>query len=99
MFSGLFYRTQVFFRQLFNPKHLTKQQIVEDVLLSLTDADRILLKYTPKERLIMLHPTFGMYIRNTYGLWHPDYPHLDGKHPDDYSMEIVEAVWERVRGE
>lgn len=97
MLREYLYRTQVFFRQLFSQGHLTKAQIVEDVLASLTEADRVLLKYTPEDRLISYHLTFGMYIRNTYKLWHPDYPYLDGAHPDDFSFEIIKEVWKRLR--
>jgi hypothetical protein len=97
MFNEIFYRTHVFFRQLFNPKYLTKAQIVEDILLSLTDADRIMLKYTPKDHLIRYHHTFGTYIRNTYKLWDKEYPYLEGKHPDDYSFEIITDIWTRIQ--
>ncbi len=99
MLNGLLYRTHVFFRQLFRAgKYMTKEQIVEDILLSLTDADRIMLKYTPEEHLIRYHHTFGMYIRNTYHLWDKEYPYLEGAHPDDYSFDIIKIVWSRVRG-
>lgn len=97
MFNEIAYRTRVFFRQLFSPQFLNKEQIVEEILLSLTDADRLMLKYTPKDHLIRYHHTFGTYIRNTYKLWDKDYPYLEGQHPDDYSFAIIEAVWERVR--
>lgn len=59
----------------------------------------------PKDDLIEFHFGWGMGIRNAFGLWGGNeallqscaeargYPFI---HPDDASMVIIEAVWERL---
>lgn len=76
--------------------YLTKQQVVDDILATMTETERETWKAVPKDELIACHHTTGRAIRNHYKLWDNLNPHLEGKHPDDYSMEIVEAVWESI---
>lgn len=53
--------------------------------------------------LIMLHHSFGRYIRNKYQLWQVEWePELDENgcdcspnHPDQISMTIIEELWKR----
>lgn len=54
------------------------------------------------DSLIMLHHSFGRYIRNKYKLWEVEWePELiDGvdhspSHPDQLSMTIIEELWKR----
>lgn len=59
--------------------------------------------------LIKHHHSYGRYIRNVYQLWHPEHPYtktgeiiINGvdetpNHPDNYSMQIIERVWEMLK--
>ena len=51
-------------------------------------------KELKQEDLIGHHLTVGMAIRNEFGLWTGNTP--EGMHPDDYSMEIMEAVHAQI---
>lgn len=71
-------------------------QIVDHLYDTMKDVDRkSLMSFNDS---IALHHTFGRHIRNEYGLWHEDNPHMKDKHPDDVSDEIIKKLMERVRG-
>ena len=74
------------------------------VIATLSDEERASIADLAQAQLIGLHFGLGMWIRNHLGLWRGN----DGLmqairerdqaiHPDDASMVIVEAVWERLR--
>lgn len=72
------------------------------------DVDSIkTLKETKKEDLVMFHLSWGMGIRNSYGLWSESSPIRKScaqsigeqdMHPDNASGIIMEGVWEIVNG-
>lgn len=78
---------------------LNKSEIVDQLIHSdrLEEQFKIELKQTSDDDLILYHSTFGMWIRNTYELWNPDYPFLDNKHPDDFSFEIIQQLVTQLR--
>ena len=75
----------------------------EMVITRLPEKDQLIVKNTKKEDLIQYHHGWGTGIRNYYGLWRSNRKLLlsacDGRpcHPDDASMKIIEAVWERLQ--
>lgn len=80
----------------------TVESTVSDILLSMTEENRQTIKTTKKEDLIMFHHGWGTGIRNHYGLWRGNKELLEsacGKpcHPDDASMIIIEAVWNKLQ--
>lgn len=74
-----------------------------DTILHQLDADPeavSVIKSTPKDDLIKFHHGWGTQIRNDFGLWQGNVILLkdcDKHHPDDASMVIIEAVWERLQ--
>lgn len=75
----------------------TKQEAVK-LLKEGLDKDRLnYIKKLNKENLISLHFSLGMAIRNNFKLWEENSElllSLGGGHPDDVSMEIINALWE-----
>jgi hypothetical protein len=72
-----------------------------DSMLALIDEQsRRDLAYMADDELISLHHGFGMTVREQFGLW-KDNPRLlkdcKSSHPDDCSMEIIEAMHARLR--
>lgn len=66
--------------------------IVDDIFDKLSKADVDTLKTTPKDRLGMYHMSWGMGIRNHYGLWHEDHPITKNWHADESSRNIQNGV-------
>ena len=59
---------------------------------------------TPKKNLVRYHTTLGKEIRNRFKLWDTNWkPDIrDGvdcspDHPDQISMRVVQAVWDRLQ--
>lgn len=63
---------------------------------------------TPKENLVVYHNTLGRSIRNHFKLWEtewePEYEtsgnlkyDKSSNHPDNFSMKIIETVWDRAQ--
>lgn len=80
----------------------TVEQAVDMILERLPREDRERVKGTPREDLIMFHHGWGTGIRNEFGLWRGNDALLadcGGGHPDDCSMVIIEAAWERLQRE
>jgi hypothetical protein len=84
---------------------MTEDEIFEDILLyRLPEDQKKLLMATNEDDLIMFHHTFGQWLRNNYGLWAPDNPHVvhtDGHHdnfPDQISQRIIERLWTHLTG-
>lgn len=83
-------------------------EAADRILQGMSDADKQLIRSTPKDDLIQFHFGWGISIRNSFGLWGGNaalmrscamasgQAYLD---PDDASMVIIEAVWWRLRGE
>lgn len=78
----------------------TLDEAVDQIVSGLSDEDKARVRGTPREDLIMFHHGWGTGIRNSYGLWGGNNALLEscgGGHPDDASMVIIEAVWERLQ--
>ncbi len=45
------------------------QEAVKQLLLELSDTDKLAIKNTSEEELDKFHLTLGSYIRNEFGLW------------------------------
>ena len=75
----------------------TIYDIVDLVVEKLPDDNLQKIAETPEEDLILLHFSLGAWIRNQW-LWNLRGSHLvEGKHPDDVSMEIIRLVWMKLR--
>jgi len=77
------------------PEHfLSPQVIVLDMSFQILKEDREWIKKHDMADLIQLHHTVGRWIRNTYGLWHPNNPYvvkddLGEGHPDGISQKCI----------
>jgi len=70
------------------------------IIASLSEEDKKTVRETPRDQLIMFHMGWGMGIRNSTGLWRGNEELLKDtgvEHPDDASMVIIEAIWERLQ--
>ncbi|GGY74980.1 hypothetical protein GCM10011613_20570 [Cellvibrio zantedeschiae] len=85
----------------------TCQEAIELIASTLDEESLKTLKETKKEDLAMFHFSWGMGIRNGYGLWSKKSPirlscaKRIGKkdiHPDNASGIIMEEVWRIVNG-
>lgn len=80
---------------------LSVQEIAEHQLKQMTVEQLTEFANIPQDELIILHHSYGMYLRNNYGLWHPNNPHViegdlgDG-HPDGLSQRAIEEMHRRV---
>lgn len=81
---------------------------VKEAVFSLTknmsEKDKEYIKYTPKADLPKFHFSYGLEIRNSFGLLGENKRLLksagsENMHPDDASMVILEALWEELRSE
>jgi len=81
---------------------VTVENTVNDILSSMSEESKKVVKGTPKDDLIKFHHGWGMCIRNYYGLWRGNEKLIKsacGKpcHPDDASMIMIEAVWDHLQ--
>src|SRR3954453_13173309 len=77
----------------------TMAEAVERIVSGLDPRSRKALKRTTREDLVKLHLSWGMAIRNQFGLWAGNGALLRDcrtTEPDDCSMAIMELVWDRV---
>jgi len=80
----------------------TVDEAVDMILEDTDDESRDLLRSQPREDMIQYHHGWGTGIRNAFGLWAGNEalrascgnPRI---HPDDCSMIIIEAVWDRLQ--
>lgn len=75
-------------------------EAVPELLAEMSGRDKLILRNTKKEDLILFHLTWGAEIRNKFGPWSGnDVPIKDVKvtHPDSISAIIMEAVWEELQ--
>lgn len=82
----------------------TVDESVETLLSVLSEKDKEYLRTLPEKDLPLLHMGFGMWIRNTFGLWSGNQDLLAScgapdMHPDNCSGVIIEALVKRIRGE
>jgi len=78
----------------------TLDQAVARIIEGMDDTDKKLLRDTKKEDLILVHHGWGTGIRNEFGLWRGNTNLLSdchAEHPDDASMVVIKAVWERLQ--
>lgn len=92
---------------MFDPKQepdcpLTLHDAVERVLARLSPGDLRILAHLPEAQLEGLnHQELGADIRKHFALWRGNRALMaacGALNPEDASMEIVRAVWERARG-
>ena len=75
---------------------LTVDDAVTKILAGMTESDKAAVRAKKKDQLIDYHFTWGMGIRNSFGLWGDNRSLLADCHAyqaDDASMVIIEAVW------
>jgi hypothetical protein len=92
--------------------YLSEDQIVEAELKRLRPDDVKYLRVAGENGdLARLHMHYGLWLRNTYNLWHQENPHTmlgyapelrDGadcnpRHPDNMSGRIIEKLYQRVK--
>jgi len=78
----------------------TVEQAVTNILGSMSEEDKQKVRATKREDLIRYHHGWGTGIRNGLGLWRGNRQLLadcNAQHPDDASMVIIDAVWERLQ--
>lgn len=81
----------------------TLEEVVNAVLVRMKPSEKVKLKITKKEDLILYHHGFGTQIRNTFELWSgnpellKDMGYTTEDHPDDVSMKIIEAIWDKLQ--
>ncbi|MFH1437170.1 MAG: DUF6794 domain-containing protein [Pseudomonadota bacterium] len=80
----------------------TIDEAVAFVLPQMSEEDKKTMRDTPKKDLIKYHHGFGTAIRNKLGLWSGNAELMKAakaNHPDDASMVIIEALWEKLQEE
>jgi hypothetical protein len=81
----------------------TIEEAADLLISSLSEKERQELINMPEEKLLTLHFTLGMYIRNTFGLLAGNMELLDAccpgwlQHPDEASMVIKYPLGVRLR--
>lgn len=87
---------------------LNRDEIVADIVVNrLSFEDKKIMREYSEKNLIGEHMGFGMWIRNTYGLWETEINLLtqncvspdSDQHPDNLSFEIMKLVVKVLRGE
>lgn len=88
------------------------EEAVDRILQGMSDEEKHLVRATPRDDLILFHHGWGAGIRNSFGLWNGNRalmrscamargggPGSSIMYPDDASLVIMEAVWERLQEE
>lgn len=86
----------------------TVDEAVDRLVATLSEARKRQLRELPKGELGRTHHGLGMTIRNIFGLWQGNRALLNScaaregypsgmLHPDDVSIVIVRALWERLQ--
>ena len=80
----------------------TVEEAVNQILSSMHDKDKEIIKNIPKEDLTMLCYSWGPRIRNEFGLWGSNEELLASCgsiniHPDVASMVIIKAVYKKLQ--
>ena len=83
---------------------VTIDEAVGVVIATLSDEETASIAALAQAQLIGLHFGLGLWIRSNLGLWKGNDALMQSIrerdqaiHPDDASMVIIEAVWERLR--
>lgn len=82
---------------------LSVKEIAEHEYGRFPETERSAVCSVEKKDLIQYHHGYGTWIRNNYGLWHPNNPFVvkddlgDG-HPDGLSMLAIEALHDLCTG-
>ena len=80
------------------PTPTTVQEVVEEIVEGMSEADKANVVNTSEDDLIMFHHGWGTGIRNHYLYRNQALVRATGKeHPDDASMVIIKAVWQTLR--
>jgi hypothetical protein len=77
----------------------TIDEAVDFILSEMSDEDKKTFRETPRNDLIKYHHGFGTAVRNKLGLWSGNSKLMQAtnkQHPDDASMVIIEALWDRL---
>jgi len=86
-------------------KFNTLEEVLKEIMDTLPLPERINLKKTRWDNLILLHHTFGMQIRNHFLLWDgntnlaKDMGLKEGAHADEVSQKIIEELWKKLQEE
>lgn len=81
----------------------TLEEVINTVLMNMKPSEKVKMKITKKEDLILYHHGFGTKIRNTFRLWSGNPELLKDMgcsmktHPDSVSMKIIEAIWNKLQ--
>ena len=78
----------------------TLDEAVRVHLLTMTDEEKKLVRNTPEEDLINLHFSWGLNIRNEFGLWKGNNELIESCgefEPDGASSAIIDAVWRALQ--
>jgi hypothetical protein len=81
---------------------ITVQDTVKDILSRMSEKDKELVRKSKGGDLIMFHHGWGTGIRNYYGLWRGNQKLIKSAcggpcEPDDASMIIIRAVWQKLQ--
>ena len=79
----------------------TLDEAVSFILKDMSPENIKVIKATERNDLIKYHHGWGTGIRNSFGLWQDNSELLQSIcktrcHPDDASMKIIEAVWDKL---
>lgn len=77
----------------------TVDEAADLILAEMSEENKTLVRETSRERLIRFHFTWGLGIRNAFGLWRGNHELLDScgcSHADECSTRIMERVWDRL---
>lgn len=82
----------------------TVEGAVLNILSTMSDKDKSMVKNTQKDDLTKFHSGWGVRIRNRFGLWTGNQELIISAcggpcHPDDASMVIIRAVWDELQRE
>ncbi len=78
----------------------TVDEAITNILADMSDVDKMQIRDTKKDDLILFHHGWGTGIRNEFGLRRGNKELMADCHsedPDDASMVIIKAVWERLQ--
>ena len=85
----------------------TVEEAVDHLLARMDAEGQATIRATPQSELIRFHLPWGMWVRHELGLWGGN-PQLISSiqersgsmvilHPDDASMIVIQALWERLQ--
>ena len=80
----------------------TKEEAVDILLAEMDDNGKRILRDMGRQSLVMLHNGFGRYVRNKFRMFGDNActelkASMNEKNPDNISMQIIYALWERLQ--